>query len=223
MKKNKMMRTASVLLVLTLLTVCVISGTFAKYVTKAEGTDTARVAKWGVSITSDGNTFANEYATDDQDVVGTISKSVISTDKKDVVAPGTKGSLANMTIAGTPEVAVDVKYEGAFTLDDNWTVDGDFYCPLIIKVGQTEIKQGATVGDVKVTSAATFNQAVNNTINAYSKQCAPNTNLGETLSISWEWPFSSSDANDTKDTALGNATTPGNVTLAVKATVTQID
>ncbi|MFR0985955.1 MAG: hypothetical protein ACLSFZ_04975 [Frisingicoccus sp.] len=45
MKKNRMMRLASSLLVLTLLTTCVISGTFAKYTTQAGGSDTARVAK----------------------------------------------------------------------------------------------------------------------------------------------------------------------------------
>ena len=41
------MRLASALLVLTLLTTCAISSTFAKYVTKAEGSDKARVAYWG--------------------------------------------------------------------------------------------------------------------------------------------------------------------------------
>ena len=47
MKTNKMMRIASVLLVAVLLTTCSISGTFAKYVSQATGTDTARVAYWG--------------------------------------------------------------------------------------------------------------------------------------------------------------------------------
>ena len=47
MKKNNAMRLASVLLVLTLLTTCVISGTFAKYTTSTTGGDKARVAYWG--------------------------------------------------------------------------------------------------------------------------------------------------------------------------------
>lgn len=47
MKKNVMMRTASALLVLVLLTTCIISGTFAKYTTSASGGDSARVAYWG--------------------------------------------------------------------------------------------------------------------------------------------------------------------------------
>ena len=42
-------------------------------------------------------------------------------------------------------------------------------------------------------------------------------------SVSWEWPFSTSDANDLKDTALGNAATKAEVSLDVATTVTQID
>ena len=48
MKKNKVMRFASLLLIATLLTTSVISGTFAKYTTSDSAQDTARVAKFGV-------------------------------------------------------------------------------------------------------------------------------------------------------------------------------
>ena len=47
MKKNRMMRLASVLLVCVLLTTSVISGTFAKYTTTNTASDEARVAYWG--------------------------------------------------------------------------------------------------------------------------------------------------------------------------------
>ena len=65
MKKNTMMRVASALLVAVLLSTCAISGTFAKYVTTASGSDTARVAKWDVQISgiADG-LFAKTYAKD---------------------------------------------------------------------------------------------------------------------------------------------------------------
>ena len=52
MKKNKMMRLASGLLVAVLITTSTISGTFAKYVTTADAKDEARVAKFGVVITA---------------------------------------------------------------------------------------------------------------------------------------------------------------------------
>ena len=83
MKKNKMLRIASILLVVTLLSTCVISGTFAKYVTKAEGIDAARVAKWGIIVGVEGDSaFKTEYETDDSSYPGEYSveqmKSMIS-------------------------------------------------------------------------------------------------------------------------------------------------
>ena len=47
MKKNTMMRIASVLLVAVLLSTCVISGTYAKYTSTVTTSDSARVAYWG--------------------------------------------------------------------------------------------------------------------------------------------------------------------------------
>ena len=242
MKKNKMMRMASALLVATLLSTSVIAGTFAKYTTSAEGTDTARVAKWGVNITANGSTFATSYdkkgATGE---AGTTVKSVLSSTAnsededtiKNVVAPGTSGTMAKMTLSGTPEVMVKVNYKGEFKLDDNWKVGDAFYCPLIIKVkngatgNETTIQQNTT----NVTSVETFNKAVNDAIEAYSKEYAANTNLSQqendSLIVSWEWPFAGSGdgaiQTDAKDTALGDAATAATVTLKVTTTVDQVD
>lgn len=52
MKKNKMLRLASVLLIVVILTTCVIGGTLAKYTTSDSAADTARVAQWGVTVTA---------------------------------------------------------------------------------------------------------------------------------------------------------------------------
>ena len=63
-------------------------------------------------------------------------------------------------------------------------------------------------------------------IKGVSADYAPNTDLSavnDDLNVTWEWPFSTSAENDVKDTALGNAETPAEVTLTVSATVTQID
>ncbi len=108
MKKNKMMRIASVLLVLTLISTCAISGTFAKYVTKASGEDSARVAKWGVVLTLEGadSVFATQYDTsaEHEEYEGLAVKSDVK-----VVAPGTNseeaGAAVEGKVAGTPEVA----------------------------------------------------------------------------------------------------------------------
>lgn len=113
MKKNKMMRIASVLLVMTLISTCAISGTFAKYVTKAEGSDSARVAKWGVLLTLEGadSVFAKEYelSADHQDENADAYDGLAVKSDVKVVAPGTTseeaGASVKGSIAGTPEVA----------------------------------------------------------------------------------------------------------------------
>ena len=215
MKKTKLMRAALLLLVLTLITSCFVGGTFAKYVTSGDGKDTARVAKWGVTVTANGGTFANTYATDTGNVVGTIANSVVSADK--VIAPGTKGNMVGMTITGTPEVAVSVNYAANFKVK-GWTVDDKFYCPLQIKVGKT------TIDGEKFNDAAAVENAVNNEISTYNKNYAAGTDLSTasvtTPSVSWEWPFSEDDIKDTK---LGNLKTAPTVELTITTTVTQID
>lgn len=114
MKKNKMMRLASSLLVAVLLTSSVISGTFAKYVTSDEAEDTARVAKWGITVLASGNLFGTDYqkndSSDTADRITATSTSVSSDNTDDIVAPGTLNDEGvSFVIDGdSPEVAYDV-------------------------------------------------------------------------------------------------------------------
>mgnify|MGYP004476739047 CR=1 FL=1 len=240
-KKNVLMRSAGLLLALVLVTSCFVGSTFAKYTTAADATESARVAKFGVTVTANAGMFAKEYATDDPHVVGTIAKSVISTDE--VVAPGTKKEgFVVSTIAGTPEVAVRVSYEAKQFELTNWTTTGtDEYCPLVFTVNGVEYKIGGKytpAGGVEtdITTVALLEKAVKDAIKAYTKDYAPGTNLSgvgaDTLTISWEWPFETGTndteklANNAKDTALGNRAAAGNaatVSLTLATTVTQID
>ena len=106
MKKNKMMRIASFLLVAVLMSTCAISGTFAKYVTADTATDSARVAKWGVTVTTTGTLFADAYkdipvtySATDRD--GTITVRA-ATESANVVAPGTKNETGmKFVLTGT--------------------------------------------------------------------------------------------------------------------------
>ena len=227
MKKNKMMRIASVLLVAVLLTTCAISGTFAKYITEKESTDTARVAKFGVdlAVTVDG-AFATEYdadttANDEHGVA--IAKTVVAAadDQDNLVAPGTKGDLmASATIAGTPEVAVNVKQEATLVLT-GWEVNGTYYCPLVITV------DGDKFYGMDYDSAAEFIAAVEAALDS-DVNYAPNTDLTESHSVTWAWAFEGTDGKQTDelDTALGNyAAKTGDIKISFtyKVTVTQID
>lgn len=228
MKKNWTMRVGVSLLALMLITSCFVGGTFAKYTTSGSGSDTARVAKFGVTVTAEGHTFANAYQTDQE---GKDFLAVESGTSDEVVAPGTWGDMVSFTISGTPEVAVRVNCEVTeFELGDRWKdKDGKYYCPLEITVDQKTLKGNSYA------SADLFEAAVKAEINAYSKTYAPGTELEEQqfedgLYVSWEWKFEGND--DVKDTYLGNQaimhTEDGKplaptVSLAVKTTVTQID
>lgn len=245
MKKNKIMRLASVLCILVLLTTSIVSGTFAKYTTTGSSTDTARVAKWGVTVTTDANPlFKASYDVADadthEDAVATtpsetvyISQSVTSANGTDtLVAPGTSGTITAVNVSGTPEVAVEVTYVSTLTLT-GWTYqvqeNGETvtkeYMPLVITVthdgSDTVYKIGTQSGEYA--TIALLTAAVKAEIDGYSAKYSPNTNLASTIAISWEWAFSTSAANDVLDTTLGNAVSAPTITFALTTTVTQID
>jgi len=233
MKKNKMMRIASVLLVAVLLTTCAISGTFAKYVTTQTGSVSARVAKWGVVIEAESfGMFDVEYETDDDTATFTGDYSVQSgkTEKDNVLAPGTEGSFADIEITGTPEVAVDVSIVATVSVSDNWVdADGKFYCPVVVTVGTTEFN------GLDYESATAFAAAIKKELDDKSAQYAPNTNLADTydntnLDLAWSWAFENAtgeknDQTDVKDTFLGDAAVNADlkIEIGVDITVTQVD
>jgi hypothetical protein len=244
MKKNVMMRVASVLLVAVMLTTCVISGTFAKYVSSETGTDTAKVAKWGVEIVANGTMFGEHYyaTTDDSVAVaytGSVDSSVAD---ENIVAPGTKGTMAKVALTGTPEVKVAVSYSATLTLT-NWMCDDDNddttpeveYCPIYFTInGETYgiVGNTAVALDHGYTSVAALVAGVQDAIAGYSTTYNANTDLStvgyEALSVSWAWDFYSSDANDIKDTDLGNKAADGldndgKIVFEITTTVTQVD
>lgn len=102
MKKNRTTKIAIIVLALVLATSCFVGTTLAKYTTKITGADSARVAKWGVTLSANTKFFEATYAGDD-------SITVKADDAKDVVAPGTKGGALSFEISGAPEVDVNVK------------------------------------------------------------------------------------------------------------------
>lgn len=220
MRKNKMMRTGAIMVVLALMTSCFVGGTFAKYTTSGNGTDSARVAKFGVTVTAGSGAFSKTYVFDDKTAVGIGTDSVISTEK--VVAPGTSGKMTAASVSGQPEVAVEVSYVAQMNLR-GWTLaDDTFYCPLVIKVGETDIN------GTEFESAEEFQSAVETAIADYTDKYVAGTDLSKAdpPEITWEWPFTISDENDKKDTYLGDQAADNNastVEIKMTTTVTQID
>ena len=206
MKRNTILRVSAILLVLTLLSTCVISGTFAKYTTSADANDDARIAKWGVVVEATAEAFTEN---DDDTVISFVSG-------ENVLAPGTDGNLCGLTITGQPEVAVKIDATAELELTD-WAVDSAYYCPLVITVGNTEFK-GNDYAD-----AEAFEKAVEDAIVAEIAVASvdPNTDLANAVAVTWAWAYEGN--NDVKDTALGNAAAPATISIAVSVTVTQID
>ncbi len=231
MKKNKFMRLASVMLMLCLITTCAISGTFAKYTTSASAMDSARVAKWGVTVEMmAGETiFKEEYVGTDSNV--TVDGEKVDTSAEiDVVAPGTNGTLSTITIDGAPEVTVDVTTEITLDLGNKWTTTGsDVYCPIVFTVGtETYGLNGMKIADglttvtnqyatVEALEIAVIN-AILTTIYGSSGWTEATTNTADITvryaphhdfnvaseTFSWVWAFEGND--DEKDTILGNLT-----------------
>ena len=212
MKNNRILRVAAFLLIAVMITACTISGTFAKYVTGDNDEDSARVAKWGVTVTafageSDSTAFANEYND------GTTVKSTSG----DVIAPGTDGTLATVTIGGTAEVAAKVSATVTLTLT-NWTVGGEAYCPITFTVNETEFTiktaENETVQAFADRVAAAIKTALGD-----GETVAPGATLGKTLTVDWEWPESVDDA---KDTALGGADPAPTINFIINVSVEQV-
>ncbi len=229
--KNKTMRIATVLLALTLVTSCFVGGTFAKYVTgSGDFTDSARVAKFGVTATATAEDLFNDsykdvattYTANEEGDTITVQA---ETENIDIFAPGTEGSEENaIVITGTPEVDVEVTYNATVTFT-GWTLEDDsFYCPLKFTVNGVAVTPGA--------DAAEYATNLQNAITGLSKTYDTNTNLAtqanNTVAIAWEWDFDDNGAgtNDVKDTYLGDQAAAGNpstVSIKYGATVTQID
>lgn len=233
MKKNTMMRLASVLLIAVLMSTCAISGTFAKYVTSDSGSDSARVAKFGVKVDANGDLFLYEYNDNDAEYDGL---SVKTGDTWKLVAPGTDGKLDEVQLVGTPEVATRVTYTATVNLDGWVLSDSAEYCPIVISVEGVTYGTNVTNATNKYATVDELETAVKGAIEACKKDYAPLTNLAlkgaDAPTVTWSWAFETGadDAakaeNDKKDTDLGNKAAAGNyavIQIIIATTVTQID
>lgn len=230
MKKNKSMRAAGGLLIATMLTSSIVSGTYAKYVTSDEAKDTARVAKFGVTVTASGSLFDTTYkavsggntpggknATDSEDGT-TLTVESSNTDK--LVAPGTKNDEGlTFAIAGTPEVDVKVNIE-VTNSSDIWLGSGTYpdmtnnnaksfevenaYYPIVYTLKQ-EGKNDVTGNLDKIIQAL-------NSDTVYQA----GDNLADSLgnfTLTWKWDYeNATDENiDKADTLLGDLAADENI------------
>ena len=222
MKKNKMMRLASFLLVAVLLSTCAISGTFAKYVTTVSNTDTARVARWGftgenaeIAIT---DLFKTGY--DNANVNGYT----------DVIAPGTtnQATFVFEYTAGTPDAvaAPEVAYSLVVSTDGSTCADAIKNNAnikwAVLKTSELEGGNTVPVAEWKTwDEMITEIEGLDGDESFDAKELAPISNTSYT--IAWKWDFSTDAAGDAADTAMGNVGDLADVKIVITITATQVD
>lgn len=223
MKKNKLMRLASGLLVAVLITTSTISGTYAKYVTSDSAEDTARVAKFGVVVTADGALFGEMYK--DEIVTEESAATVVSSEADvNVVAPGTKNEDGmTFTVTGQPEV--DVKLTVDVTAAKDIFLNNGVYADMTTGDAEDKFTVNETAGKyypVKFTLVQTNDQGTTTLVDkgtiaavetALNREVVyqANENLADkvgTFVLTWAWDFGEADAPatiaDKCDTLLGD-------------------
>ena len=224
MKKNFAMRIAACLLVVTMLSLCMVSYTYAKYVTTDEASASAQVAKWGVQVHAElADMFAKGYDASNAAVDDDSTATVWASGEYNLLAPGTEDqTAAALTISGTPEVAVSVAYVAEVTLA-KWEIAGNEYCPLVITVNVDGTPTNYSIDGSAIKTVAELEAAVEEAITSLAAEYGPNKDLAKSIIVSWSWAF---DGDDAKDTALGDqAATTGAASFSIKvgATVTQLN
>lgn len=235
MKKNRMMRLASILLVCVLLTTSVISGTFAKYTSTATGTDKARVAYWGFGLNSEvafKDLFTDTYT------------HVDSQNGDDVIAPGTSNCKTfkfaytdnDTEGAKAPEVAYDftVSVEGS-KIDEDIKKNPNIKWALVAGTDVNlaeENKEWGTWDELMTeilrlsgNSAIAYSAGnVESVTKRYEANNAPDKFAeGTAWTVAWQWKFNTSDAQNIADTAMGNKQSLDEVVIKITITATQVD
>lgn len=210
MKKNKIMRLASGLLVVAMMTTCAISGTFAKYISTTSGNDTATVAKWSFEVNDTEIAVTGTAQAVDFKLFETINDTGNNADEIDVkdnkIAPGTSGSFA-LKLENTSEV--NAKY--TITLDESNSSD----IPLQYSL------DGATWKDsiAELTTTGLTEQAIDMETGS------------ATHTVYWRWVYEGTtegahaNQTDTTDVALGVAAQNMAPTVTISASVSawQVD
>lgn len=249
MRKNRTMRTASVLCACALITSCFVGGTMAKYTSTASGSDTARAAKWSILVNGkDIATAENQQM--DFDLFGTVAgdtgvhnnyidgeldndADVMDIDANTgdtIIAPGTAGQF-NLEITNMSEVTADITIELAETQNTG-------NIPILYSFGDAD--SWHTYDDLVALVDSTYN-------GDWGSMLAALSNLGdmtaldrvqpaETVSIPvyWTWAYETEydvegedyAQSDASDTAIGVAQASGtlqNVTITATVTATQVD
>ena len=209
-KKNyNSIKIFAILLLLVMLVLMLIVGTYAKYTTEIEGSDSSVVAKWAWQINdTDVSKSDTEFSFNLFDTIKDTDGNNETDVKTTKIAPGTKGGF-------------EIKVENLSEVNANYN--------LTLK----ETK-GQDVSDAKIeysiigTDKATDWTTDINTFNLTNTLLDMETG-SNTLTVYWRWAYSPSETQDDADTAVGflaaNSASDANKTITIEAKLnfTQVD
>lgn len=192
MKKNKIFTLGLAIAFVFVLSLTLVSGTFAKYTSTVTGKDSAAVAKWAFQYGNNEGALTNIDLVSTKEISFNLFDTILDTNgdtETDVaankIAPGTKGSFQ-------------------FVVNNTSEVNATFDLTLKVTGAQVPFEYTIQVDEGSASEAST-------TVPSLTTQTI-DRNTSVTVTITWEWPF---DGNDTADTTLGLAAS----TVEVNATI----
>lgn len=225
MKKNWLLRIALVVLVLTLGTACLVSGTFAKYTTTVSGSDSARVAKWVFGVETDEEAYA--YDTPTAKLVGIFDTINLGANLATVVEKDANGEdpaeygLIAPEAEGDFDIVIDMTgSEVAVTLTSEIEIKNEGDINLKFFIGETKPSTDAGYNlDWSelvdgIAEVPAVSPAVPGLVAAINGNVGQATTMTKTVKVWWKWVSSAGD------TARGDAGT-AEVTLSIEITATQ--
>lgn len=213
MKKKMSLLVALVFAVV--LTSYSVSGTYAKYTSQADKTDSARVAKWDVKVngkrlTQTEKTFTFNLFETIKDTDGTLEGDVLKVTNENIIAPGTQGSF-DIVLNNNSEVTA--KYA----------------------INYTVTKSNIPV-EFSVDNGTTWTADLANVVADDTDTRLDMTTGTKTITVMWRWAFDGANSvnyNDTQstnavqtdgtDTDLGLADTAAVLTVKADVTISQVD
>ena len=170
---NAIVKFTMLVLILTMLSLCLVSNTYAKYTSTFAGSDTAIVAKWDVSAGDASTTIDLFNSSKIYDTNGVTDYTQGGTDDADVkngtadgiIAPGTWGSFS-YTVSNNSDVNATYTVDYTVTAANvplEWSVDGTTWSTNLSNVSTTALNMGTT----------------------------------ENVTVYWRWAFNGDDTADT--------------------------
>ena len=201
MKNNKLAKFMALVLLVTLLAVILVSGTYAKYTTAVSAKDTATVARWNITLNGE-DISKGTQKTLKLGLFDTINDTDFTSEESDVtagkIAPGTTGQFEIAKLINNSDVNAQYKI--------NYSIDNNNNIPL-------EFSKDKNAADSEWKSLSDFSM---NNFEALSKDSTEGVSTG---TIYWRWKFERND--DSADTDFGINTPEVVVTATI--TVEQVD